>query len=224
MHELDPNPRDKLVSVAKAIAGACPILGALISEMLNFVPDSRRDRIVSYVKCMEGQIRSMEKRIPIVEKNLKTEKGWDIFEEGMMQAARAVFEERRERLAKLVANSLSEDEIKYEKSKKLLNLYRELTDPEIIWLIYYSLNPTLGEGRHSKWVSKHPEILKPVSREMGRPKEEYEKSALQDSYKASLTRLGLTKKRNNKNNTIVITTLGRMLVSYITDEIEDENS
>ena len=32
-----------------------------------------------------------------------------------------------------------EEKLKYEEARKVLNLYRELTDPEIIWLIYYSL-------------------------------------------------------------------------------------
>jgi hypothetical protein len=80
------------------------------------------------------------------------------------------------------------------------------------------LNPVIGKGPHSEWIEKHPEILKPISRVMGAPQEQRERAALQDSYKATLLRLGLTTEERNK--TTSITTLGRMLVSYISDESE----
>ena len=36
MNQLDPNSRDRLVSVAKAVAGTIPYIGTLISEILDF--------------------------------------------------------------------------------------------------------------------------------------------------------------------------------------------
>ena len=222
MRQLETNSRDRLVSVAKAAAGALPFIGGLVAETLDaVVPNLRFERVVSYLKTLEDRVVCLDNRMSSFEKNLGTEEGIDIFEEGIVQASRSVSEERKERLARLVAKSLSAEEVKYEESRKLLNLYRELADPEIVWLIFYFLNPVLGRGPHSEWMEKHPEILKPISREMGAPQEQHERAALQDSYKATLLRLGLTEERNR---TTSLTTLGRMLVSYISDESEPKKS
>ena len=220
MGQLETNSRDRLVSVAKAVAGALPFVGTLVAETLDtVVPNLRFERVVSYLQSLEQTVTQLEERMSLFEKHLRTEEGLDIFEEGIVQATRAVSEERKERLAKLVAKSLTSEEVKYEESKKLLNLYRELTDPEIVWLIYYSLNPVLGKGPHSEWMDKHPEILKPISKVMGAPQEQHERAALQDSYKATLLRLGLTE---DKRGTASISILGRMLVSYISEEFEEK--
>lgn len=222
MKQLEANSRDRLVSVAKAVAGALPFIGTLVAETLDaVVPNLRFERVVSYLKTLEDRVVCLDNQMSSFEKNLGTEEGLDIFEEGIVQASRSVSDERKERLARLVAKSLSAEEVKYEESRKLLNLYRELTDPEIVWLIFYSLNPVLGRGPHSEWVEKHPEILKPISREMGAPQEQVERAALQDSYKATLLRLGLTEERNRSTS---LTMLGRMLVSYISDESEPKKS
>jgi len=222
MKQLEANSRDRLVSVAKAAAGALPFIGTLVAETLDaVVPNLRFERVVSYLKTLEDRVVCLDNQMSSFEKNLGTEEGLDIFEEGIVQASRSVSDERKERLARLVAKSLSVEEVKYEESRKLLNLYRELTDPEIVWLIFYSLNPVLGRGPHSEWVEKHPEILKPISREMGAPQEQRERAALQDSYKATLLRLGLTEERNKSTS---LTMLGRMLVSYISDEGEPKKN
>ena len=220
MNQLEPNRRDRLVSVVKAAAGALPYIGTLVGEILDsVVPNLRFERVVNYLKNLEAEVIRIDERMASFEKHIKTEEGLDIFEEGMIQASRSISKDRKERLARLVARSLSADELKYEESRKLLNLYRELTDPEIVWLIFYSLNPVLGKGPHTDWVEKHPEILSPISREIGAPQEQHERAALQDSYNATLLRLGLTEERNR---TTSLTTLGRMLVSYISGEEESE--
>ncbi|XOF33761.1 MAG: hypothetical protein ACL93V_00205 [Candidatus Electrothrix sp. YB6] len=222
MKQLETNSRDRLVSVAKAAAGALPFIGTLVGETLDaVVPNLRFERVVSFLKTLENNVAHLDERFSSFKEHLKAEEGLDIFEEGIVQASRSVSKERKERLARLVAKSLSAKEMKYEEARKLINLYRELTDPEIVWLIYYSLNPVLGKGPHSEWVEKHPEILNPISRTMGAPQEQHERAALQDSYKATLLRLGLTEERGK---TTSLTTLGRMLVSYISDEEDSEKS
>lgn len=216
MNQLEPNARDRLVSVAKGAAGALPIVGSIVAEILDsVVPNLRFERVVSFLKTLDERVGCINERLANFERNLKTVEGLDLFEEGIIQASRAVSEERKQRLARLVARSLSAEELKYAESRKLINLYNELTDPEVVWLIYYSLHPVLGKGPHSDWVEKHPDILKPIRREMGASQEQHERGALQDSYKSTLLRLGLTIERNN---TTSMTILGRLLVRYITDE------
>ena len=221
MSDLDSNSRDRLVSVAKGVAGACPVIGPMASEAIGtLIPNQRLDRVVEFLRQLEGEITAVDARLEIFERNLQTPKGLDVMEEGLIQAARSVAEERKERLARLVGRSLTTEEIKYEESRKLLNLFRELTDPEILWLIFYSMNPTLGRGPYSELVEKHPDVLEPVSREMGAPQEQVDRGALQDSYKNALLRFGLIEKDGRSNR---ITTLGRLLVRYIGEDSKSES-
>ncbi len=222
MNQLEPNARDRLVSVAKSSAGALPFVGNLVSEIMDtVVPNLRFERVVSFLKVIDKKVGSLDEKFANFERHLKSEEGLDVFEEGILQASRAVSEERKQRLARLVARSLSSKEMKYAETRKLLNLYNELTDPEIVWLIYYSLDPVLGKGPHTNWAEMHPDILDPISKTMGAPQEQYERAALQDSYKSTLIRLGLVKERNKTKS---ITTLGRLLVKYIESEnIKEKN-
>ena len=137
----------------------------------------------------------------------------------MLQASRSISLERKERLASILEKSLSAKSLKYEESRKILNIFRELTDPEVIFLIYYSLEPRLGKGPHSDWVEQHPDVLYPISKTVTGlneqlENEQLEKAALQDSYKVTLLRLGLIQ---SNDRTTRITTLGKMIISYIED-------
>ena len=222
MSELDPNSRDRLVSVVKGFSTLIPYVGPIISEVINeIIPNQRFDRVVKFLKALDKEMEILKERLTNFEKNIKTELGSELFHEGILQASRAVSEDKQERLARLLARSMSAPELEYEQGRKLLNLYKELTDPEIVWLIFYSLNPTLGEGPHTKWVEQHPEILLPISRESGVPLEQRERAALQDSWKATLLGLGLTSQRNGLT---YLTPLGRLFIRYITNSENDEGS
>jgi hypothetical protein len=120
----------------------------------------------------------------------------------------------------LVARSLGGEELEYAQARSLLNIYRDLTDPEIIWLLFYSMNPVLGRGPHSDWVEQHPEVLKPISKEMGAPQEQHECVAIQDLWKENLERYGLIQSRGKSMS---ITTLGRMLVRHIQEDQVSES-
>ena len=216
MADLDSNSKDRLVSVAKGVVGACPFVGPIASEAIGaFIPNQRMDRISQFLRELESDVRAVEAGLERFERHMQTEEGLDIFEEGLVQASRSVSAERKERLARLTSRSLTSEELKYAESRKLLNLFRELTDPEILWLVFYSMDPTLGRGPHSELVEKHPEVLRPVSRELGSPQSTIDRGALQDSYKNTLMRLSLVEHSGRSHQ---ITSLGRLLVRYIDDE------
>lgn len=220
MDELAPNRRDRLVSVAKATAAAVPYVGGVISELLTeTIPELRFDRVVIFIRELDEEIRRLGTRLERFEQNLRSEQGIDLFEEGVLQASRSVSAEGKRRLARLVARSLAGEELEYEQARSLLNLYRDLTDPEIIWLLFYSMDPVLGPGPHSEWIEQHPDVLKPISKEMGAPQEQHERAAMQDLWKQNLERFGLVRPRGKS---MTITTLGRMLVRRIQDGRVDE--
>lgn len=220
MDELSPNRRDRLVSVAKATAAAVPFVGGVISELLTeTIPELRFDRAVTFIRELDEELQRLGTRLENVERNLRSEQGIDLLEEGVLQASRSVSSERKLHLARLVARSLGGEELEYEQARTLLSLYRDLTDPEIIWLLFYSMNPVLGPGPHSEWVEQHPEVLKPISKEMGAPQEQHERAAMQELWKENLERFGLIRPRGKS---MTITILGRMLVRRIQDGEVDE--
>lgn len=219
MDTLKTNKRDQLVSVAKAASGALPFIGTAVSELMDSViPNLRFERVVIFLRELDERVSKVDKDLEFFKKNLDTELGVDLLEEALTQSSRSISEDRKKRLASIVEKALNKEELKYEEARKVLNLYRELTDPEIIWLIYYSFRPTLSRGPHSEWVEKHPNVLKPISRELSAPLEKRELAALQDSYKETLLRFGLTEV---KGKSASITTLGRMVVNYITDAVDE---
>lgn len=213
MTSLELTGQDRLVSVAKGVVGACPFIGPLTAEAIGYlIPNQRLDRVVEFLRNLEAEVSRLDDRLENFTKNMTESDGLDLMEEGLTQAARSVSPERKERLARLVGRSLARNEIKYQESRKLLNLYRDLTDPEILWLIYFSLNPVLGAGPHQDLFKKHPEVLMPISREMNAPQEQIDRAALQDSYKNTLMRFGLIEIKGKSHQ---ITSLGRLLLRYI---------
>tara|TARA_R100000322_G_scaffold97441_1_gene61372 strand:+ start:685 stop:1359 length:675 start_codon:yes stop_codon:yes gene_type:complete len=217
MSDLDTNTRDRLVSVAQGVAGACPVVGPILSEAIGqLIPNQRLDRVVSFLKTLEGDFANVQSRLDCIEHNAATPEGLDILEEGMLQAARSVSKDRQKWLASIVGHSLSSESLKYEESRKLLNLYRELADPELIWLIYISEPQTLSSAYHKQLMDQYPGILQPASRSNDSSQEEADRSALQDGYKNTLLRLGLATLKQN-GQTLEISPLGRLLVRYISD-------
>lgn len=213
MSQLEPNSQDRLVSIAKAVAGTLPYIGNLVSELLDsVVPNLRFERIVVFLQELDLKVSQIDEKLEHFKLNLNSEEGIDLLEEGMLQASRSISRERKERLASILEKSLGKQDLKYEESRKILNIFRELTDPEIIWLIYYSLEPRLGKGPHSDWVLQHPDVLYPISRDNSASDEQLEKAALQDSYKDTLLRFGLVK---SNGRTTHMTTLGEMVIGYI---------
>ena len=218
MDQLESNHRDRLVSVAKSVAGTIPYIGALVAELLdNIVPNLRFERIVVFLQALDLKVSQIDEKLECFKESLLSEEGIDLLEEGMLQASRSISRERKERLASILDKSLSRENLKYEESRKILNIFRELTDPEIIWLIYYSLEPTLGKSLHSDWVEQHPDVLNPISKTITGlneqlESEQLERAALQDSYKNTLLRLGLITSNGRSTD---MTILGKMVISYI---------
>ena len=215
MKDLENQSVDKLASLAKGTVGALPFIGPLLSEVVgSLIPNQRLDRVVKTLKHLEEKIQNRQNGIENLNCHLHTSEGQDIFEESLNQVARSPSSDRRKRLALFMAHSLSGEELKYAESKKLLNLFRELTDSEILWLLFYEAPPTMGSAHHKALVHANPEVLAPVSRSLGSSQDEIDRGALQDSYKDTLVRLGLL---TNDDRATRLTALGELLIRYITN-------
>lgn len=210
---LDANQTDLVAAVTRGIAGTVPVIGGLIAEVINhLIPNQRIDRVVDWLRLLDAKVTGVEDGLARATEHLRSQEGLDLFEEGLIQASRSVSEERRERLASLLSTSLTQEQIKYAEGRKLLNILRELTDAELIMLLFYSQPTHFGSQWHSEFMSKHAEILQPARSDLNAPQGEVDRGALQDSYRNTLVRINLLRERGR---TFELTTLGRLLLRYI---------
>jgi hypothetical protein len=178
---------DYVTSAVKGALGAIPFAGSLLAEFAGDVlPNQRMDRIVKFAKILESRLATLEHEF--VRSQLKDENFSDLFEEGVRQAARSLSNERREYIANLITNSLSQQDIEYNESKHLLRILGELNDIEIIWLRFY-LDP--GMNSDEEFRGKNSAVLELIRVTTADPPSVVEKESLQKSYKIHLSQLGL---------------------------------
>jgi hypothetical protein len=189
--QLDNQPVDYVASAVKSIVGAAPFAGSLLVELAGvIIPNQRIDRITKFIKILEEKFSKLEK--DFIRSQLTNEHFTDLLEEGALQAAHSLSDERREYLASLITNSLSLTDIEFNESKHLLRILGELNDVEIIWLTYFG---SMELGLQDSFQQMHSSVLEPVMATINSPQWEVGKQALQDSYKDHLLRLGLIEPR-----------------------------
>lgn len=217
--QLAPQQRDRLVPLAKGIVGACPVIGPMLAEIVGVaVPNQRVERIVAFLQTFDDRLAQAEAALERVRQTLQTPEGIDLLEESMTQATRAITSERQQRLGRLLAKALTQKELRYQEAKKLLGLLRELTDPELLWLVFYSEPLTYGSAFHDQLRKQHPDVFAPASNLINAPDDELDRGALQASYKNTLERYGLLEQKDRQQ--FQITRLGKILLRYIEEQAE----
>jgi hypothetical protein len=225
---LENNKTDLLVSATKLAVGFIPIAGSLLSEfVVNIIPNQRIDRLSKFVKELEVRISNLS--TDKIKSLLNNDDFIDLIEEGFIQASRAITDKRREYIASIVSNGITDENIQLNESKQLLKILTELNDTEIIWLRYY-LFPAIGGD--DQFRKKHKNILQPIHNYIGADDEAMNKAAIQNSFKDHLERLKLIDHRiqiDNKSKMpeydsvtgkpkilySAITPLGRLLLKQI---------
>ena len=230
---IETNRNDVIASLLKGYLGGLPVLGPAIAEIIgSLIPNQRIDRIAALLKSMESKFDPQEKEK--IEAKMLEEKSVDLMEDGFLQAARALSEERIDYIASLLKNSLTDEELEEIAYKKLLSILGELNDIEVLILKSYSL---YGE-KQQEFREKHKDILFKPRTYLGSSQEEIDKNAIYETYKAKLTYLGLLRIRFKKPNRGElpefdektgmtkasghdITSLGRLLVRSIDQDKEN---
>ena len=174
----------------KGVCGTLLIVGPSIAEIIgSVIPSQRIDRIASLLKALEAKIDPEVKAK--VEAKMLEEKSIDLLEDGFLQAARALSEERIDYIASLLKNSLTDEELEHIRYKRLLSLLNELNDLEVLILKSYS-----GDiEQQTEFRRKHHSILDPVVVNLGSSQEQVDKHAIYEAHKTNLSRLDLIKKR-----------------------------
>ena len=184
---------DVVAILAKGGLGAIPYVGPLAAEIIgNLIPNQRIDRIFSFLKALESKIDEKEKAK--VEKRMLEEKSIDLMEDGFIQAARTLSEERIEHIASLLKNSLTDEDLEHIAYKKLLFLLGELNDVEVLILKSYSMTI----AKQAEFRIRYQDTLTVPYVSLGSSQEQVDKHAIYEAYCANLTRLDLLKMRFQK--------------------------
>lgn len=187
---------DYVVSGAKAVLGAVPFVGSLLTEVAgSIIPRQRIDRIADFAAKLQERIDHLEE--DVVRQHLKDKEFTDLLEESLRQASRSTSEDRRAYLASLVANSLSSEAIEHVESKHLMRLLGELNDLEVLWLRFF-LVPTIGGDKEFREL--HKDVFEHRRAYIGCSIEELDDHALQQSYKDHLIQLGLVTRHISKGS------------------------
>ena len=231
--DLEVKKSDLIASALKGVCGTLPIVGPSIAEIIGYViPSQRIDRIASLLKALEAKIDPEVKAK--VEAKMLEEKSIDLLEDGFLQAARALSEERIDYIASLLKNGLTDENLEEIRYKRLLSLLGELDDLEVLILKSYSG----GITQQTEFRRKHHSILDPVPVNLGSSQEQVDKHAIYEAHKTNLSRLDLIKKRfakprqgklpefDEKTGMIKasgydITSLGRLLLRSIDQDEEN---
>lgn len=218
---LDSNAFDHLTSSIRMAGALIPTAGPVMAELLtNVIPNQRQERLVEYIRLLEHrlQVVEAEKASPreVFERNAHSEYGTAIIEDSMIQSARTVEPESRERIAALVVRSLTEEELQYERTQKLLNLYNDLTYSEVIHLLYAALFSTASGRSKDDFYRAHEAILRPEYPTQAPTSVDLERASFVSSYENQLIRLGLVSQINDEGrDRLQATSIGVALANTI---------
>lgn len=188
---------DVIVSLTKGGVGAIPVIGSLIAEIVgNVIPNQRVDRISEFVRLLDERLRQIEQSV--LDDKFREPAVVDLLEDAFLQAARATSHERLEHIANVVANGMSDEELKEAEAKRMLWLLGQLNDSEIIILRSRLVMTREDVDADAEFRSRHAELLAPDTTVMGSSEEEFEEAALKASYRQHLHDLGLLRQRYKK--------------------------
>ncbi|MDX5895297.1 hypothetical protein [Rubrobacter radiotolerans] len=208
--DLNQNDIDYAVSAWSAALGLVPHVGSILGEVVrNIVPNQRQDRIADFVIALDDELGTLQR--DVLELKMRTQEFVDLFREAAYQAAATPSDERRRRLAALLKNSLTHEEVRYEEERKLLSLLGRINDSELIILGYYGTE-MVGQ-QAAEYYERHEDIVNPPLFETGMSDEEMRDATMKQECRDNLHRLGLIAPR--KSGSEGITTLGKLLLEYV---------
>jgi hypothetical protein len=95
--------RDLVTALAKGAAGAMPFAGGIIAEIIGqVIPQQRIERIEVYARYLNERLESMDQGE--TNSKMKYSENVALFEDGALQSARAISDERKLHIARIVAH------------------------------------------------------------------------------------------------------------------------
>jgi hypothetical protein len=187
-----------------------PRLAPILAEVVrDKVPNQRQDRIADFVIALDDELGTLQR--DVLELKTRTQEFADLFREAAYQVAASPSDERQCRLAALLKNSLTHEEVRYEEERKLFSLLEQINDSELIILGYYGTEMVGKEA--NEYHRRHKDIVSPPLLETGMSHEEVRDATMRQEHRDNLRRLGLIAPR--RRGPEGITTLGKLLLEYV---------
>jgi hypothetical protein len=217
---------DIVAIVARGGLGMIPVLGPLAAEIVGgIIPNQRLDRLEDTVARLEAMLEPDEKRL--FESKMNDPEFIDLFEEAMLQSTRALTEERRENIAKLLKRGMTDEERGHQSKRRLFEVFASVNDTEAIILTAQAYDPN---GESGFW-DRHESILNPPTRTIGSSLAPWDSEAAMMSsvYVQHLTSLGLVSGQepgvvgtigDTAPSGVRLTPFGWQLVKYLVDAPE----
>lgn len=184
---------DIATACVKGALGYIPFVGPLVAEVVGTViPNQRLDRIESILRLLESKILENDKEK--VKQRIVAPEYVDLMEDGFWQAARALSEERKDYIASLLKNGLTDDELKYVEYKRLMSILGELNDIEILILKSKSMERGTREYKDFLETNKRLLVL-PLLTVAESTQEKRDKETIHKTHELHLINLGLLKAR-----------------------------
>ncbi|MBL0374022.1 hypothetical protein JJB09_18535 [Rhizobium sp. KVB221] len=172
--------------VVRGTVGLIPVLGPILGEIItHFIPNQRQDRISDYIQRLDVQLSDLHEQI--VREKMKDASAIDLFEEGGFQSARALSDKRRDEVSALVAYGIRGEDKERIEAKRLLLLFREVDDDQIVILCSYLRRYQQDE----MFQERHRHILDPFVAHLGSDDEEFDRATMYELSKQQLCSLGL---------------------------------
>ncbi len=134
--ELGNKRADYIAGTLKGLAGAVPIAGSALSELItHIIPGQREDRLEKYLHYLAARLDDLSKEV--LNRSLNTPEDIYLFEEGAFQAVRALSDDRIERISEVVSQGIHGSTKDAIDAKRVLELLRNLDDDQIIVLSAY---------------------------------------------------------------------------------------
>jgi hypothetical protein len=176
----------------KAAANAIPIAGLLLGPAVEIalneiIPGYRLDRIEDFLRYLDRKANHQK-----FEEWVKTEDGAEHFEEAIRQAAKSRGERRREYLANLVVEGMSDNQAHVRRARQMLRLIEMIDDDQVIILTSKLLRHQLmGHSVSVAFWKKHRDAVGPFSRELSDNNPDGDKAFHKDALEDHLVSLGL---------------------------------
>lgn len=181
--------------LGKGLVGAIPFVGPLAAEIVGaIIPNQRIDRIESLLKTLESKIAKEDKEK--IKERITAPEYVDLIEDCFIQASRALSEERKEYIASLLKNSLTDDDLRHIEYKRMLSLLGELNDLEVLILKSYTMYR--GRPEHDGFWKTHKDVLAPPLAYIGSSQEEIDKYTIFQTHRTHLANMGLITPRFKK--------------------------
>ncbi|MGX7877392.1 hypothetical protein ACVDG5_036485 [Mesorhizobium sp. ORM6] len=184
---LGSTTRDVAVSIiVKGGIGSIPVGGAFLAELIGLViPEQRLVRLEDYARHLNDRLHEMES--DSLKDQLRRPEAIDLIEEGAIQSSRAVSEDRRQRIAMIVADGVTGEEKAQIEAKRILRLLEQIDDDQIVILSSYLRKNQDSEPFHQK----HSAILRPIGAHIGSSREDLDRETIYNLARDNLIKLGL---------------------------------